>query len=177
MTIDFKTVVPAAQAGDKAAQDTLMVAFYAWSVTQARTVVHDAERAKDIAVGFWAWLFTEGGVLGYDPAKGAFYPWMEKQIHYRALKAVKQKQPPVVYYSEVSDPNSWSADPTNKVGALEDLEVIADKLRGTQKDVFWLLLEGETVEAIAEACGVSEKRARNLIGQVREAIRAQIGEG
>jgi len=176
MTIDFKSVVPAAQAGDKAARDKLMAAFYAWSVTQARAIVHDSERAKDIAVDFWTWLYTEGGIIGYDPTKGAFYPWMESQLWYRALNAVKQKQPQIVY-SEVSDPNSWDADPTSKIGALEDIETIADKLRGTQKDVFWLLLEGSTVEEIAAACSVSEKRARNMIGQVREAIRAQIGEG
>ena len=45
--VDFKTVVPALQAGDKAAWDMLMTKFYAWSVTQVKQVVRDPERAKD----------------------------------------------------------------------------------------------------------------------------------
>ena len=177
MTIDFKTVVPAAQAGDKAAQDALMKDFYAWSVFVAKTIARDPELAKDIAVAFWAWLFTEGGVLEYDPAKGAFFSWMEMRIKYRVKDAVKSQSPKLVYFSEVNDPEAFDPDPTDRLSALQDLEAIAAKLRGpTQKEVFWRLIEGATPKEIADECGISEKRARNVIGEVRELIRATIGD-
>src|SRR3990172_1139030 len=95
--IDFKTVVPAAQAGDKAAQNLLMEKFYAWSVTVARNVVRDSEIAKDVAVDFWTWMFTGKGILEYDSAKGAFYSWMEMRLKYRALDAMKKQQPKLAY--------------------------------------------------------------------------------
>ena len=178
-SIDFTVIVPALQAGDKAAWDKLMVAFYAWSVTQAKSVVRDAEQAKDIAVEFWAWLRTDG-VKGFDPAKGSFYNWMASQLRYRALDATKRQKPKVAYYSCVSDPNSFDPeavdpDPVLQLSAMQDLNAIAAGLKPAQRDVFWLLLEGATVEDIAADCGVSEKRARNMIGEVREAIRAQRG--
>ena len=174
--IDFKTVVPAAQAGDKAAQNLLMEKFYAWSVTVARGTIRDPEQAKDIAVDFWTWMFTGKGILEYDSAKGAFYSWMEMRLKYRALDAMKKQQPKLVYYSEVQNPDSWDVDPASQLGAMQDLQAIAEGLKPTQRDVFWLLLEGETPAGIAGQCGVTEKRARQLIGQVREAIRKKIGD-
>jgi len=173
--IDFKTIVPAAQRGDKAAWDKLMTGFYAWSVTQARHIARDSEQAKDIALGFWEWMRTQNGIRDYDPAKGSFYTWMGAQLRYRALDAMKVQKPRLVY-SEANDPDSFEPDPETGVMAMQDLNVIADKLGPTQRDVFWLLLEGETVEAIASALEVSEKRARNLIGEVRAAITAQRGD-
>lgn len=175
MKLNFEVLIPAVQAGDKAARDELMEAFYAWSITRVKIIVRDPERAKDVAVGFWEWLFA-GGVLEYSAEKGAFYPWMARRIKYRALDAVKQKQTPVMYYSDVNDPTSFEPDPSTRVGALQDVDEIADKLKGVQRDVFWLLLEGTGIDEIAEACGVSEKRARNLIGQVRAVIREQIDD-
>ena len=175
--IDFKTVVPAAQAGDKAAQDALMKAFYAWSVSEVRRIIHDSERAKDIAVDFWTWLFTGHGVLDYNAAKGAFYPWMANQLRYLALERTKQ-EPKLVYFSEVNDPESFDApDPAAQLSALQDLEAIAKAMKSAQhKDVFWRLIEGATPEEIASEIGVSVKRARNLIGEVRAVIQAQIGD-
>jgi len=170
--VDFKTVVPALQAGEKAAWDALMTKFYAWSVTQVKQTVRDPERAKDIAVDFWAWLRM--GVLEFDPAQGSFYNWMASKLKYRALDAAKQKAPRVVYHSQVNDPDSF--DPTLQVGAMQDLNAIADRLKPTQQEVFWLLLEGATVEDIATSGGVSKKRAQNLIGEVRGAITAQRGD-
>jgi len=176
MSIDFKIVVPAAQAGDKAAQDLLMEKFYAWSVTQAKTVARDPEQAKDIAVDFWTWMFTGGGIKEYDPEKGAFYSWMEMRIKYKAQDAMKKQKPKLAYYSEVSDPNSWSADPSGRLGAMQDLETIANGLTPKQRDVFYRLLEGTTPKEIAEECGMSEKRANDLVRQVREAIYKVTGE-
>lgn len=175
--VDFDILVPAAQAGNKAAQDALMASFYAWSVSEARRVVRDTERAKDIAVDFWSWLFKDKGVLEYDAARGAFYPWMAAQLRYRALAALGEKQPKVVYYSEVSDPNTWSPDPAVRVGALQDLEAVAADLKsGQHKDVFWRLIEGVTPQEIADELGISIKRARNLIGEVRAVIVRHTGE-
>jgi len=175
--IDFKTVVPAAQAGDKAAHDALMAAFYAWSVSEVRRIVRDSERAKDIAVDFWTWLFTGKGVLEYDAAKGAFYPWMANQLRYRALERAKQ-EPQLMYCSEVNDPDSFAAsDPAAQLSALQDLDAVAKAMKSAQhKDVFWRLIEGATPEDIASEIGVSVKRARNLIGEVRAVIQLQIGE-
>lgn len=173
--IDFKTVVPAAQRGDKAAWDTLMAGFYAWSVTQAGRIARDSEQAKDIALGFWEWMKDGKGIQDYDPAKGSFYTWMTAQLRFRALDAVKLQKTKVVYYSEVGDPDSFDPDPADRIMALQDLNAIADKLEPTQQTVFWMLLEGETAEDIATALEVSEKRARNLIGEVRAVISAQIG--
>jgi DNA-directed RNA polymerase specialized sigma24 family protein len=171
-TINFKKVVPRLQAGNKAAWDELMAGFYGWSVTQVKRVVRDPERAKDVAVEFWAWLQGKG-VLEYNPKKGPFYGWMAAQLRYRALDAAKQKKAPVVYYSEVSDPDSF--DPTLQLSAMQDLSAIADSLKPMQKDVLAMLLDGATVQEIADDCEVSVKRARNLIGEVRRAITAQRG--
>jgi DNA-directed RNA polymerase specialized sigma24 family protein len=175
--IDFKTAVPAAQAGDKAAQDILMSAFYAWSVSEVRRIVRDSERAKDIAVDFWTWMFREKGVLEYDAAKGAFYPWMTNALRYRALERTKQ-EPKLIYTSEVNNPESWDTapDPSERLSALQDLEAVAKAMRSAQhKDVFWRLIEGATADEIALEIGVSVKRARNLIGEVRAVIQAHIG--
>ena len=172
MNIDFKIVIPKAQAGDKAARDTLMAAFYAKTVTIAKSVVRDSEAAKDVALGFWEWLYAEDGIA---QVREAFYPWMEKVVRSRALAAAQKRQPKVMYYSEVQDPDSWSSDPADKVGAVQDLQVIAAKLNQAQQDVFWLLLEGETPAEIAEQCEITERHARRLIDQVREVITDQIG--
>ena len=130
--VDFTSVVPAAQAGEKKAQDTLMAAFYAWSVTQVRRYVRDSERAKDIAVDFWTWLFQEGGIEEFDAAKGAFYPWMERMLKYRALHR-GPKEPQLVYYGNVNDPETWdSADPLgDSLSALQDLEAVAAALKSS----------------------------------------------
>lgn len=176
MKLDFNVIVPAAKAGDQKARDQLMENFYAWSITQAKLVVRDMEAAKDVAVGFWEWLFTGGGLDEFDPAKGAFYPWMEMHIRFRAKDAARQKETKLVYYSDVADPDDFS-NFTGQVGAMQDLETIASKLRSaTQKDVFWRMIEGATAEDIAQELGLSEKRIANVISEVRELIRATVRE-
>lgn len=178
MNVDFDTLVPAAQAGDKAAQDALMTAFYAWSAQEVRRVVRDSERAKDVAVEFWAWLFAEKGICTYDSTRGKFFPWMANQLRYRAFAAANIPQPRVAYYSELSDPESWDVapDPVQQLSALQDLEAVAKAMKSAQhKDVFWRLIEGATPKEIAEELDISVKRARNLIGEVRAVIQKQIG--
>lgn len=175
--VDFKILVPACAAGDKAAQDQLMGSFYGWSVSEVRRIVHDSERAKDVAVEFWAWLFKDKGVLEYDAAKGAFYPWMANQLRYRALAAVAQPQPHVVYFSEVNDPNTWAPDPETRIIALQNAEAVVKALKSAQhKEVFCRLMVGATVKEIADELDISVKRARNLIGEVRAVIQAHSGE-
>lgn len=173
MKLDFSVVIPAARAGDKAARDQLMAHFYAWSVTQARAIIRDSETAKDVALGFWEWLFTKGGIEQYDPAKGAFYPWMVVCLRRRARDTAEKKALPVVYYSEVSDSGDFSPDLFSQLSALQDLEAVAGKLRGaTEKDVFWRMIEGATAQDIAEELGLSPKRVRNVIGEIRALIRS-----
>ena len=174
--IDFKTVIPAAQAGDKAAQDALMVAFYPWSITQVTPYIRDLERASDVAVEFWADLFA-GDLKHFDADKGAFLTWAANRLRSRAIDATRKGRPQVMYTSEVNDPTRFDADPADRMSAIQDLEAVAAKLRTPQhKEVFWRLIEGATAEEIAEEIGVSTKRARNLIGEVRAVITEQIDE-
>ena len=175
--VDFKTVVPAAQAGDKAARDALMESFYAWSVTQARQVVHEAEAAKNVAVDFWTWLFTDGGIGEYDAEKGAFYPWMAAQIRHLALAATKKGRPKINYYNEVPDYEVANMDAAERIGALRDLEEIANNLpSGQHKDVYWRLVEGATAKEIAEELGLSAPRVRKLVKDVRDAINERLAD-
>ena len=175
MIVDFKTVIPAGQAGDKTAQDALMAGFYAWSVTQVKFYARDSELAKNIAVDFWTWLFTEGGLQLYDNGKGAFLPWARNYLVGRAMNATRKRQPKVAYYSEVSDPASY--DSTERMSALQDVETVVGKLRTAQhKDVFWRLIEGATASEIADELDISVKRARNLISDVRAVIVEQLRE-
>ena len=177
MNIDFKTVVPAAQAGDKAARDALMSAFYAWSVTQAREVVREAEAAKNVAVDFWCWMFSEGGVLEYDPEKGAFFPWMALQIRHLALAAAKKGRPKINYYNDVPDYEAYTEDASTRISALQDLEEIAATLpSGQHKDVYWRLVEGTTPKEIGEELGLSAPRVRKLVKDVRDAINERLAD-
>lgn len=177
MKLNFDVVVPAAKAGDKPARDKLMEAFYGWSVTQARSVIRDSDAAKDVAVGFWAWLFTEGGLDRFDPAKGSFYSWMEVCIKRRAKDASMQRKPNVVYYGEMNDPEDFTPGEDLKLSGIQDLQSIEDQLRSTmQKDVFRRMLDGASATDIAQELGLSPKRVQNVIGEVREFIRATIGD-
>lgn len=172
MKLDFNVIVPAATAGDKKARDVLMERFYAWSVTQAKGIVGDSEVAKDVAVGFWEWLYTGGGLNEFDPKKGAFYPWMGMHIRSRARDTARQKTTPLVFGNE-AEPDDYAEDVTAQVSALQDLESIAAKLRsGTQKDVFWRMLDGATPDDIAQELNLSTQRVRNVIVEIRELIRA-----
>ena len=177
MNLDFQTVVPAAQAGDKTARDALMTAFYAWSVTQAREVVHEAEAAKNVAVDFWTWLYAEGGVLEYDAEKGAFYPWMAAQIRHIALAAAKKGRPKINYYNDVPDYDTSLEDAAGRIGALQDLEEIASTLpSGQHRDVYWRLVEGTTPKEIGEELGLSPQRVRKLVKDVRDAINERLAD-
>ena len=176
MSVDFKTVIPAAQAGDKSAQNSLMEHFYKWSIAQVTPYVRDIERASDLAVEFWAELF-DGGIKEYDERKGAFLTWASNRLRSRAIDSTRKGRPKVVYYSEISDPTAWDADPADRLSGMQDLETVAGKLRTAQhKDVFWRLVEGATASEIADELDVSVKRARNLVSEVRAVITEQIGE-
>ena len=176
MSVDFKTVIPAAQAGDKTAQDALMEHFYKWSIVQVMPYVRDIERASDIAVEFWAELF-EGDISHYDERKGAFLTWASNRLRSRAIDSTRKGRPKVVYYSEISDPTAWDVDPADRLSGVQDLETVAGKLRTAQhKEVFWRLIEGATAREIADELDISVKRARNLVSEVRAVITEQIGE-
>lgn len=88
--VDFKTVIPRARAGDLAAHNELMAAFYAWTVSEAKKVVRDSELAKDVAVDFWAWLRKKrGGLRTYKGDGALFFSWMRKGIALRAKAALR----------------------------------------------------------------------------------------
>lgn len=177
--LDFDTLVPAAQAGDKAAQDALMTALYGWSIGQTRKVIHDTEKAHNIALDFWSWLFKDKGINTYDAkrAKGDFHTWLAMRIRARALNAAEKPQPKLMYFGAVNDPNSFAPDPAVQVSALQDLEAVAaDMKSGQHKEVFWRLIEGVAPQEIADELGISVKRARNLIGEVRAVIQRHLGE-
>jgi len=175
MSIDFTEVVAAARAGDKAAKDALMTHFYAWSITQARRVIRDSETAKNVALDFWVWLYNGGGLNKYDSAKGSFFTWMRVCIQRRAQDELRRTQPKSVGALEVSP--SDSADLSNPALSLEIKQQLAEKLRSpTHKEVFWLLANGATPAEIAEELQLSEKRVRNVIGELRELVRATIDE-
>jgi len=192
---DFKTIVPAAQAGDKAARDKLMAEFYAWSIVQATRTLRNREDAENVAVSFWEWLYTKNGIDQFDPAKGPFYPWMAMRIRYQAFDSLKKKKVRLVYGSVVNDPacfdpipdaytpeelpkgSSSSPDPLAQLIARQELESVASKLRSpTQKEVFWRMIDGATPQDIAEELGLSLSRIRNVMGEVRVLIRATLGE-
>ena len=185
--VDFKTVVPAAQAGDKAARDALMTNFYAWSVTQARAVVHEAEAAKNVAVDFWTWMFTDGGLGEYDAEKGAFYPWMAAQIRHIALAATKKGRPKINYYAEVLDSEiapDDAAEPLENLsehaGVLRAIEAIADMLPQEQrKNVYRRvrrLIKSATAKEIADEFGPRAQRVRKLVKDVRDAINERLAD-
>ena len=174
--IDFKIIIPAAQAGSKAAQDALMAAFYKWSIAQVTPYVRDLDDASGIAVEFWADLFA-GDINRYDERKGAFLTWAGNNLRNRALNATHKRKPTVYYTDSTRLAAEIDADPADRLSAMQDLEQVAQALRTPQhKEVFWRLIEGATAEEIAEEIGVSTKRARNLIGEVRAVITEQIDE-
>ena len=175
MKFDFQKDTPALKAGDRAAFNKLMEDYYGWSVVQARQVIRDSERAKDAAVTFWEQLPRL--LRDQPPADGALLPWMEVCIRNTAIDQVRAKQPKVRYEAEPTDVRADQSDPTLQLSALQDMEAIAAQLRSAQhKDVFWRLIEGATPRDIAEECGLSLKRAQNLISEVRGIIQQQIGD-
>lgn len=174
MNLDFKTIVPALKAGDKKAWDALMERFYGWSVTQAKRVIRDPEEAHNTAVKFWAWL--RKGVMDYDPTKGTFYAWMTMRLRYQAMSAVKKQQPRIVYGHEIQEESSDAQNPINLLGALQDIEGIAEQLKPAQRDLFWQLIEGATAEEIAEGYNISVQQARNQIARIRQVIRANLND-
>ena len=172
MKVDFAVTVPAAAAGNKAARDELMAAFYAWSVTQAGMVLSDTEQARDVAVDFWTWLFTDNGIQDYDPKRSSFYTWMAMQLKYRARTAASRRpSASVVYQAEVNDPRSFDPDPNSGIIAEAALKEIAQNLPSdTHRDVLRLMMAGNSIGEIARLGQFSEKRAANLVGEIRAEI-------
>lgn len=176
MNLDFKTVVPAAQAGDKAARDKLMAEFYAWSVTQARRFVRNSEASKNVAVSFWEWMYTKGGIAKYD-ATVPLLTWMTSQIRKLASRETRKGRPTIMYCEEVRDERVES-DRLTHLEAAEDLRALADTLPTYRhREVYWRLVEGATPKEIGEELGLNAPRVRKLVKDVRDAITERLGDG
>ena len=179
MTLDFSTLIPAAQAGDKPAQDALMTAFYGWCVTRARGSARlSTDDAANVALGFWEWAFKDGGLKRYNPKRGNFFSWMGLVITRRARDAAAKRKPAVIYsvQEDAYDYGTGLENHTSKMEAEQDLAAIRAKLGKKQKAVLRLILAGATVEEIAFSQRVSKKSAQNLRSQVRRAIRDTRGD-
>lgn len=174
MKFRFKTDFPALKAGDKLAFNNLMEDFYAWSCDQARFTIRDSERSKDVALTFWETLSDT--IQSFDPKKASFQAWASVCIKNLAIKEITRARKPVVYYgNEENDPSI--DDPMLRLEALQDFDAVVERLKpGQEQDVFWRLVEGVSTEEIAEELGVSVKRARNIVGKVRDAIKTQLEE-
>lgn len=174
MKFNFKTDFPSLKSGDKQAFNNLMTDFYAWSIKEACKTFHprDRERAEDTALAFWEQL--PGKLEQFDPQKSKFLSWAATCIRNLAINAIADKpQPDVHYWSDTERVEADEPDPTLRLDALEDVTAISDALPKRKQQVFWRLLEGATVDEIAEEMGVSESRARNIIGHIRRIIREQ----
>jgi RNA polymerase sigma factor (sigma-70 family) len=169
---NFKTDFPALVAGDKAAFNNLMQDFYGWSINQAKeTIRYDTERAHDVALSFWEQLPKT--VQTFDGNKGAFLTWAAACIRNLAVNEL-ENQRPKLYSSDLIQSSPVEDDPTLRMDALQDFDAIVECLQPQEQDVFWRLIEGVSVEELAEELGVSEKRTRNLVAQVRRVIRGQM---
>ena len=175
MKFDFQKDRAALKADDRSAFNLLMEDYYGWSVTQVRKIIHDPERAKDVAVTFWEQLPVK--LEQYDSERLTFVAWMEQCLRNMAVDGARVKQPKVSYTSDPQDVRSEEQDVTKQISARQDLDAVAGKLKSAQhKDTFWLLLNGASVKDIAFECDVSESRARALIADVRAVIETQINQ-
>jgi RNA polymerase sigma factor (sigma-70 family) len=176
MKFDFQKDMAALKAGDRAAFNRLMECYYNWSITQARSVVHDPEQARNVALSFWEQLSSK--VQHYDEARMSFLAWAEQCIKNLARNTLRDNQQPrVAYTSEPEDVRSDETNPMYQLLAHLDYRLIEAKLKGERhKAVFWLLLQGATAGEIAEECDIAESRARALIAEVRAVIQEQLEE-
>lgn len=177
--LDFETIVPAAQAGDKKAQDALMVGFYNWTIGQARLYGAEEEQARDIAVEFWGSLFANDVIAQYDASRGSFFGWMKLKLKAMAYAEIRKsfaekRRPahdPVPYDDErmhVTDEQS----PEALVDAADLAEAMRDRLHGSERDVFDLMCEEYTAAEIAEHLGLTPGYTRTLIANVRRKLAA-----
>lgn len=174
--LDFTKVVPLAALGLKKERDLIMTHFYGWSVNIAKRVLRDPEQAKNAAVDFWEWMFTNNGIEKYDPDKGPFMSWMEQAVRHRAimrLRATKDRNV-VTYVHDVPDRGTTSGNPVDIITALDDFDHIMDRLDGQEQDVMWRLMDGTPLEEIADELGCSIKRAQNIVSSIRKVIQEEI---
>jgi RNA polymerase sigma factor (sigma-70 family) len=167
----------ALKAGDRATFNRLMEDYYGWSVSQVRKIIHDPERAKDVAVTFWEQLPER--LKHYDESRPTFLAWAEQNLLNLARNTVIDRpQPKITYTSDPEDVRAATGDVAQRLSARQDLEAIAGRLKSAQhKDVFWLLIAGATAKDIAMECDLSLKRTQNLIAEVRAVIQEQLEGG
>ena len=180
--LDFTVVVPAAQAGDKAAQDALMANFYEWSVREARRWGAEEETARNIAVEFWARMLRTDppGLCSYDSTKGNLFPWLQTVIRNETMDALRGGRTQV-YYWQLGDPEDWGPDPDSGVlefdspleeaAAAESRGRVLRVLTPRGERVFKMLEEGMTAEEIAAKEGSTVRAVRYWIADVRATAR------
>jgi len=187
--LDFNEVIPQAQRGNKVAHDRLMLAFYAWSITQVGEIIRDPEAAKNVALEFWTWL-RAGGIKDCRTPE-TFYTWMMTVIRNMAITRARKKQPKIVYGLNTTphggagythkDSREHRTHPNNTDGVKpsftdesdlrHDLAVIARRLKPIDQKVLNLLLDRATPQQIADECGFTLKSAQNRISRIRKKIR------
>lgn len=171
--LDFKVVVPAAQAGDKAAQDAIMEKFYGWSILKAREIARDEERAADAAVDFWDRMLRQGGIKAYD-GKVPFLTWLRVRLRSHTIDWLrKRKQPTVHSYgnSPVNEEESYEADPVDELIADEWWDRLRERLTSREYDVLAATIGGSTATELAHAFGCSVQHVYDVLSAARAKVR------
>lgn len=163
MNEQFETIVPAAQAGDKAAQDALMVGFYPWSIRQARLLGAGEEEGANIAVEFWAELFATK-LQRYDPARGKFFTWLRTVLRNYVRDALRKKQPEL---ENVADMAIFEGSILTGDNVDDMLKAIEETLTAGELAVFFAMVDGESVEDTALRLDISEGHVRDVQTSVR----------
>lgn len=168
--VDFATVIPAVQAGDKVAQDALMKGFYGWTVLYAKRIVKDFDLAADIAVSYWTWLYQKGGIQKYDGAIPAF-TWIRQQLRDHLRDYLRYRHDAPVEYQAAPE-DVAGGDTPEEVELARDMQVqIETGLNPQEIVILRTLLSGQDARAVAKVLDVPTQRARDLISALRAKIR------
>lgn len=171
--LDFKTVVPAAQAGDKAAQDAIMEKFYGWSILQARQIARDEERAADAAVDFWDRMLRQGGIGAYD-GRVPFLTWLRVRLRSHTIDWLRKRKQPMIYSygnSPVDETVAYEPDPADELIADEWWKRLRERLSGREYDVLAATAGGCTAVELAHAFGCSTQHVYDVLSAARAKVR------
>lgn len=171
--LDFKVVVPAAQAGDKAAQDAIMENFYGWSILQARQIARDEERAADAAVDFWDRMLRQGGIRAYD-GRVPFLTWLRVRLRSHTIDWLRKHRQPTVYSygnSPVDDTVAYEPDPADELIADEWWKRLRERLSDREYDVLSATAAGCTAVKLAHAFGCSTQHVYDVLSAARAKVR------
>jgi len=175
MKVDFGTVIPAVQAGDKDAQDALMRGFYAWTVGHCRRTVGDPDLAADIAVAYWDWLLTKGGIQRYHGEIPAF-TWLRQQLRDLMRDYLRNRHaPPIEFRADIEDAEGGDS-PEALASAAELSRLVEAALDPEDAMIYRGLLEGLEVVEIARAIGRPRESTGVRISRLRAKVRGILGD-